>query len=135
MTKYWIGVASKEHVNRGVKEGFCQLCHGKKQPLNRMKPGDWLIYYSSKVKMNEPNLCQKFTAIGQITDFQAYGNSPGIYRRTVNYKSPKSIAIRPLLPKLTFIKSKKLWGLPFRTGFFEINQQDFELISSQMLIS
>lgn len=29
MTKYWIGVASCEHVQRGVKSGFAQVCHGK----------------------------------------------------------------------------------------------------------
>lgn len=27
----------------------------------------------------------------------------------------------------------KSWGYPFRFGFFEINQHDFDLISSQML--
>lgn len=37
MTKFWVGVVSKEHVQRGVKGGFCQVCHGKKGPLNRMK--------------------------------------------------------------------------------------------------
>ena len=37
MTKFWIGVVSKEHVLRGVEGGFCQVCHGKKRPLNRMK--------------------------------------------------------------------------------------------------
>ncbi len=42
MTKFWIGVVSKEHVLRGVEGGFCQVCHGKKRPLNRMKKGDYL---------------------------------------------------------------------------------------------
>ena len=45
MTKFWVGVVSKEHVQRGVKGGFCQVCHGKKGPLNRMKKGDYLLYY------------------------------------------------------------------------------------------
>lgn len=40
MTQSWIGAASKEHVELGIREGICQLCHGKKQPLTRMKPGD-----------------------------------------------------------------------------------------------
>ena len=39
MTRFWIGVVSKEHVPRGVEGGFCQVCHGKKAPLNRMKKG------------------------------------------------------------------------------------------------
>jgi hypothetical protein len=28
-TLYWIGVALKDHVLKGVAGGFCQLCHGK----------------------------------------------------------------------------------------------------------
>jgi hypothetical protein len=28
-TKYWIIVASKDHVQRGIKEGIAQACHGK----------------------------------------------------------------------------------------------------------
>ena len=26
---YWIAVASREHVRRGVAGGFAQVCHGK----------------------------------------------------------------------------------------------------------
>lgn len=29
-TKYWIGVASRNHVVKGVQGGFVQLCNGKK---------------------------------------------------------------------------------------------------------
>ena len=41
--KYWLGIASKDHVARGVAEGFCQLCHGKKTPLQRMRRGDYIL--------------------------------------------------------------------------------------------
>ena len=30
---YWIGVASKDHVDHGVAGGFAQLNHGKAGPL------------------------------------------------------------------------------------------------------
>lgn len=43
---YWVAVASKEHVQRGIAGGFAQVCHGKPTPLNRMETGDWIIYYS-----------------------------------------------------------------------------------------
>lgn len=46
MMRYWIGVASKEHVMRGVQGRFAQVCHGKAGPLKQMRPNDWLIYYS-----------------------------------------------------------------------------------------
>jgi hypothetical protein len=36
MKKYWIGVASYEHVQRGIKGGFAQVCHGKISTLKHM---------------------------------------------------------------------------------------------------
>lgn len=51
MPRYWVGVVSKNHVLRGVEGNFCQVCHGKGGPLNRMKKGDYLLYYSqSKIR-------------------------------------------------------------------------------------
>jgi EVE domain len=68
MTKFWIGVACKEHVENGVKLGICQFCHGKATPVKRLSQGDFVIYYSSKHRMEEPDLYQKFTAIGTVKD-------------------------------------------------------------------
>ena len=39
-TRYWIGVASRDHVMKGVAGGFCQLGHGKSAPVKRLAPGD-----------------------------------------------------------------------------------------------
>lgn len=71
-TKYWIATVLKEHVFVGVKGGFCQVCPGKKNPLARMKKGDWLVYYSSKEAFGGNEPCQKFTAIGEIADEDVY---------------------------------------------------------------
>ena len=70
--KYWIGTVCQEHVLRGVAGGFCQVCHGKAAPLNRMKRGDWLLYYSPKIRLHGNEKLQAFTAFGQILDDQAY---------------------------------------------------------------
>lgn len=43
MTRYWIGVASREHVQRGMLGGFSQVCHGKYGPLKSMSEGDWIM--------------------------------------------------------------------------------------------
>jgi hypothetical protein len=32
-SKYWIAVASAEHVRRGRTEGFTQVSHGKEAPV------------------------------------------------------------------------------------------------------
>ena len=43
-TRAWLGVVSRAHVQRGVREGFAQVCHGKAAPLRRMQAGDYLVY-------------------------------------------------------------------------------------------
>jgi hypothetical protein len=138
MPRYWIGVASKEHVMRGVKGGFCQLCHGKAQPLKRMAVGDWIIYYSPKELSEEATPCQKFTAIGQVigADVYAFEMFPGFVpnRRDIRFiLTATETSIRPLLEQLTFIKDKSKWGYAFRFGHLEIPKADFDLIANKML--
>ena len=136
-TRYWIGVASKDHVARGVAGGFCQLGHGKAAPLSRMATRDWIIYYSSKVSLERDELCQRFTAIGKIIGVAPYlfemSPSFATYRRDVQFKKCESIAIRPMLAELDFIKDKTRWGSAFRFGHFEIQRADFERIATAML--
>ena len=136
--KYWIIVASKDHVKNGIKEEIAQACHGKATPLKRMRKDDFVIYYSSKQVFGKPDKCQEFTAIGKVKDDAVYQfqMTPDFCpsRRNVDFYESKDISILPLINSLDFIKNKKSWGYPFRFGFLEINQNDFNLISSQMLL-
>jgi len=136
-TKYWIIIASKDHVQKGLAEGFAQACHGKAAPLKRMKKDDFIIYYSSKQTMGKPDKCQEFTAIGKVVDDETYSFQMAEdfcpYRRNIEFFKSEAISILPLINELDFIPNKKSWGYPFRFGFFEINQHDFDLISQQML--
>ncbi|GAB3904500.1 EVE domain-containing protein [Larkinella knui] len=135
-TQYWIAVASKDHVMRGVAGGFMQANHGKQAPLKRMKPGDWIIFYSPKQILESDEKCQAFTAIGQVRDDEIYQYSMtenfAPFRRNVQFQAAKEVSILPLIDALDFIPNKKAWGYPFRFGFFEIGQKDFDLIDSQM---
>lgn len=135
--RYWIGVASKEHVARGVAGGFCQLCHGKAQPLRRMQAGDWIIYYSPKVTFGGDDPCQQFTAIGRVVGEEVYSfeMAPGFvpFRRDINFVSAQSVDIRPLIQSLDFIQNKSRWGYVFRFGHIEISAADFDVIAQQML--
>ncbi len=135
--RYWIGVASKEHVKTGVAGGFSQLCHGKAQPLKRMAAGDGLIYYSPKERFGEDELCQQFTAIGEVvgTEVYAFEMFPGFipYRRDIRFLQARDVAIRPLIAQLSFIQDKTHWGYAFRYGHLQIPQADFELIAGEML--
>lgn len=135
--KYWIITASKDHVKKGVENGFAQACHGKSSPLKRLQRGDFVVYYSGKQFFGKPEKCQEFTAIGKVKDDDIYRFQmkedfcPS--RRNVDFFDSKDISIRPLIDNLDFIRNKKSWGYPFRFGLLEISEHDYELISSKML--
>ncbi|TGD57950.1 EVE domain-containing protein [Flavobacterium humi] len=134
--RYWVAAISKTHTQRGVEGGFIQVCHGKPGPLKRMKKGDFLLVYSSKITMEGSEKCQAFTAVGKIKDDEIYpfqmteGFRP--FRRNVTFLDSTETSILPLIENLEFITDKKSWGYPFRFGFFEISQNDFIFIASKM---
>ena len=137
LPRYWIGVASQDHVARGVAGGFCQLGHGKAAPLKRMSPGDWIVYYSPKVRLDDEATCQQFTAIGEIAEREPYvfHMAPEFapFRRDVRFLNARAAPIRPLVERLSFIRDPKRWGYAFRFGHLDMSREDFELIASQML--
>ena len=93
MRTFWIGVASREHVLRAVKGGFCQLSHGKEAPVRLLHQGDVIIFYSPRERMGDAAPLQAFTALGEVTDEAAFpakqteGFQP--YRRKVLISRPK----------------------------------------------
>jgi hypothetical protein len=135
--KFWIIVASKDHVKNGINQGIAQACHGKASPLRRMRPGDYVIYYSGREQFGKPDKCKEFTAIGRVKDNEVYTYKMTAdfcpSRRDIEYFPGKEVSILPLINDLDFIKNKESWGYPFRFGFFEIGERDFNLISSHML--
>ncbi|TWH40948.1 LOW QUALITY PROTEIN: EVE domain-containing protein [Dulcicalothrix desertica PCC 7102] len=134
--KYWIVVASKNHVQNGVLGSFMQACHGKASPLRRLQPDDLVIYYSPKQIFEGEEKCQAFTAIGRVVEnsvnMSDMNNGFMPFRRSVEFFDCNEVSIIPLIPNLHFIKNKRNWGYVFRYGLFEIQQPDFDLIHSQM---
>ena len=112
--KYWIIVASKDHVENGVGQGIAQACHGKVTPLKRMKKGDLVIYYSSKQTFGKPEKCQEFTALGKVSDDEIYQQQVSEdfcpSRRNIEFLQCKDTSILPLIDDLQFIQNKKRWG-------------------------
>lgn len=135
--RYWIASVSKEHSQLGVSGGFIQVCHGKQAPLKRISKDDWIIVYSSVTRMNETEKCQSFTAIGQATDELVYpfrmADDFIPFRRNIHFYDCCEVSILPLIQELEFIQNKKHWGFPFRFGFFEIREGDFNRIMTKML--
>ena len=136
VTRYWISVASLDQVQRGIEGGFVQLARGEELPLKRMKAGDWLIYYSSRLEEKSKEACQAFTAVARMSDSEVYSafSADGFifFRRNARYFPCHHTPIQPLIEELSFIINKKRWGFPFRTWHFEITPEDFQAITSAM---
>jgi hypothetical protein len=132
----WIGVASRSHVDIGVKGGFIQLNHGKKAPLQKFRVGDGLIMYSPRVSYPDGEPLQSFTAIGTIISDEVYQVeiAPDFkpYRIEVQFHRCNETPIKPLIEQLSFIKSKTHWGSAFRFGQLKIPAKDFVLIANTM---
>lgn len=137
--KSWVAVASAEHVRSGRAQGFMQVCHGKAAPLRRLKPNDWVVYYSPTVTFGGKDKLQSFTAIGQIKESEPYqvdmGNGFCPFRRDVRWFESQEAEIIPLLNLLDFTKNKKNWGYQFRFGLLEISEHDMQQISMAMRIN
>ncbi len=134
--RYWVGVVSRAHVQRGVEGGYAQLFHGKERPLRRMRTGDWLVYYSPRHERAGGEPVQAFTAIGRVAGNEVYSYRMSDdfvpFRRDVRYLPCHEAPIGPLLDRLSFIEDKQHWGYPFRIGHFEISQADFAVIATVM---
>ena len=134
---YWLIVASRDHVRKGISDSFCQANHGKKAPLQRMSVGDGVVFYSAKTKYKSSEICQKFTGIGTVSNKEIFqvkfsdGFEP--WRRKVEFQEAiEDASILPLIERLDFITNKKAWGASLRFGFLKIGKDDFEIIERAM---
>ena len=133
--RYWIAVASADHTRRGGAGGFMQVNHGKEAPLQRIHPGDGIVYYSPTEIYGGKDELQAFTLIGRVADGDIYPGEMGgwtAFRRNVDWAHAKDAPIAPLLDRLEFTRGKKTWGYQLRFGLFEISKADFDLIAAAM---
>jgi hypothetical protein len=133
---YWVGVAAREHVRRGVAGGFCQFGHGKRGPVVRVKPGDRVVYYSPRTKLEGGEPVQAFTALGIVADGEPYEADMGggfvPWRRDIRFLDTREVPIRPLLDELSFTRGHASWGYAFRRGQFAISAEDYAVIARAM---
>ena len=130
----WLGVVSRAHVQKGVAGSFAQLCHGKAQPLRRMRPGDWLVYYSPMIEMGGAAL-RAFTAIGRVEGEAIYPHDMGggfvPYRRDVHYADAEEVPLDMIRQRLEFC-ARPNWGMALRRGHLPLEAADFATIASAM---
>ncbi len=135
-TKYWIGIACRDHVRLGTAGGFCQLGHGKAAPVRRLRPGDRIVYYSPREQMRDGDLVQAFTAIGRVEPGWPHPHDMGggfvAHRRKADWFDASDALIQPLLPRMSFTRDHPNWGMVMRRGAFAIKQEDYDIIADAM---
>ncbi|TFD46526.1 EVE domain-containing protein [Cryobacterium frigoriphilum] len=135
--RFWLGVAQRDRVLRGVQMGMAQATEGARTVLESMNESDGLVYYSPRDTW-EGEALREFTAIGRIAPGPAFqtGDSYSAYnpwRRRTDYDTDAVAAsIRPLLSVLDLSRGNPDWGYQLRRGLIEISRHDFELIRQQM---
>ncbi|PCI78290.1 EVE domain-containing protein [Candidatus Aerophobetes bacterium] len=136
MSKKWLGVVSKLHVEKGVQGNFACVCHGKPGPISKLKAGDWLVYYSPTTNFPEGEKCQEFTGLGQVISGEVHPIEMGVdfkpYGIDMLYKKVNTVSIAELKHALSFTQLRS-WGMRLRAGLIEITDEDFNLIQAAML--
>jgi EVE domain len=139
VTTAWAGIASRERVTAAVQGGFFQLNHGRKTPVRRLQPGDYIIYYAPRERMRAGDVVQAFVALGKILPVEPYradaSNGLRPFRRSVEYSAGADAPIRPLLQKLSFTRDRVSWGQALRRGTFRIEPDDLKIIANAMKIA
>lgn len=135
----WIAVACAAHARRGSAQpahGYMQVCHGKSGPLQRVAPGDRVVYYSPTITMGGKDTLQRFVSIGIVKPGVAYQVDMGAgfvpFRRDVAYVPANEVSILPLLDDLEFVEDRSRWGYKFRFGLFKVSDHDMALIAAAM---
>lgn len=139
--RYWLAVVHRDHVRRGVEQGIAQVNHGSKAGIQKMQPGDGVVYYSPKAVYPDGAALQCFTAIGRIADGEPWQAAPVVmrtgevrpWRRRVEYvDGVAEVPIGPLLPVLELTRDTPNWGWMMRRGLLELTGRDFALIAHEM---
>ncbi len=127
----WLGVVSRSHVEHGVDLGIAKVMHGKRAGLARMKPGDWLVYYSPRTEYPNGEPLKAFTAIGQIVDDdirQAEEGDFRPFRRRVDYLPlGREVPVAEVSEQLELTADSN-WGYQLRRGLIPLSDADLRVI-------
>ena len=137
--RFYLGVASLNHITTAVELGVCQFGHGNRSSVAELGPGDWLVYYATREFMDSGDKVQAFTAIGEVSNGEIESVSKdgrAFYCRPVEYRiGAREVSVREVLDDLTFVSDKRNWGISFRGSKREIPGDDFRVIAKAMGIA
>lgn len=134
---FWIGIAARDHVMKGVAGGFAQLGHGREAAVRRLHKDDWLVYYAPRTALKGGKVVQGFVALGQVRSAEPYqvqvSKDFSPFRIDVEYYPCRDAPIRPLLAQLKLTRERgNKWGMALRRSLVRSDVDDFRLIAHAM---
>ena len=113
--RYWIAVIPKSRVELCVAGNFAMFAHGRHDAVLRVRPGEWLAYYSPRTSLAAGEEVRAFTAIGRFTERDPYETEMSAgrvgWRRDIAWeKKVHEADVYPLLDQLSFITDRQHWG-------------------------
>lgn len=130
--RHFVAVAAADAVDAGKAGGYVEINRGQAGPLERLRDGDVVLYYSPRHAEGGPPL-QAFTALAVVDGALHQADTPDKpFRRAARYRDVQPAPIRPLIDVLDFIRNKAHWGAPLRFGFVQVSNSDFARIAQAL---
>jgi len=130
--RHFIVVAAADAVDAASAGSYVEINRGKAGPLERLRDGDVVLYYSPRLAEGGPPL-QAFTALAVVDGALRRADTPDApFRRAARYRNVQPAPIRPLIDVLDFIRNKAHWGAPLRFGFVQVSAADSARIAQAL---
>lgn len=131
--RYWIGVASTDHVDAAVEKSVFGFGPGHHADADRPAKGDWIAYYSPTTGGDDGEPVRRITAVARLEDEasqegDADGDAP-TWTRKAHYYHHDTADIYDLLPRFSFIKDQAHWGVHFHRSLLEVTKDDMAAIA------
>jgi predicted RNA-binding protein len=148
MPRYWILCMSEDNYEIARRRGLIGLAERHKVAMQKLAIGDMITFYISKKKVdslpNDPaDKVQQFRGLARVTGV-AFESNDLIWhvregeifphRRYVEFLADSRAETRPLIERLSFVTNTLYWALPFRKGYVEVTQKDFDTIHEALAV-
>lgn len=134
MRSFYLISASRDHVLSAREQSIVQANHGVKAPLQRMRPGDGVVFYSARHQLRGKEPCQRFTAIATVADGDVYQERVSEtwkpWRRPAVFDEHfREIDVKEVLGRLECLgRGRGSWGVYLRRGFIKMSGTDWEVL-------
>jgi len=107
----------------------------------RIRPGDRLVLYVARGAFHNPTRDEsRLVALAEVTTpvrrlprpVQLAGRTFVVgcdLRFEARLPERAGVPVRPLVPRLSFVRRKDVWGQYFRSGLVEVPARDFEVLA------